>query len=281
VKQSPEKKKETNQYDKVIRENLDITLPVIIRDLLRLDVFLSEGLPDGIQYTKERKADSLRKVTDSSGNTYVLQIEFQVKDEKEMVYRMAEYYVMLLRKYKVPVKQFVIFLSDSNPKMVAYLNTENMKYNFSIIKIADMDYQIFLNSDDPEIKMLAILANFGENDALQVVESIVKGIDSITKNSYDKQRYNEQLRVFVQLRKDLEQLLNTAMQSVSTWYKEENDFLYRKGRKLGVIEGKLEEKREVVESLIKKLKLSDNNIADLANVDIDFVKRVRQEINNK
>jgi hypothetical protein len=39
VKQSPEKKKETNQYDKVIRENLDITLPVIIRDLLRLDVF--------------------------------------------------------------------------------------------------------------------------------------------------------------------------------------------------------------------------------------------------
>jgi predicted transposase YdaD len=87
------------------------------------------------------------------------------------------------------------------------------------------------------------------------------------------------------------------MESVSTWYKEENDFLYRKGRKLGVIEGKLEGilegklegivegklegKLEVVESLIKKLELSDNHIADLAKVDIDFVKRVRQEINNK
>jgi hypothetical protein len=64
-----------------------------------------------------------------------------------------------------------------------------------------------------------------------------------------------------------------AMESVSTWYKEENDFLYRKGK----LEGKL----EVVESLIKKLKLSDNHIADLAKVDLDFVKGVRQQINNK
>jgi len=82
----------TSQYDKIIKENLEVTMPVII-----------------IQYTKERKPDALKKVTDTKGDTYVLHLEFQIADEKEMVYRMVEYCAMLMRKYKLPVKQYVIF----------------------------------------------------------------------------------------------------------------------------------------------------------------------------
>ena len=83
-------KQQANQYDKIIKENLEVTLPVIIRDMLGLDILLSEELPDEVQHTKERKPDALKKVTDTSGKTYVLQVEFQVQDEHEMVYRMAE-----------------------------------------------------------------------------------------------------------------------------------------------------------------------------------------------
>ncbi len=76
-------RKQTIQYDKIIKENLEVTLPVIIRDILGLDIHNSEELPDDIQHTKERKPDALKKVTDTKGNTYVLQIEFQVEDEKK------------------------------------------------------------------------------------------------------------------------------------------------------------------------------------------------------
>ena len=77
---------QAGQYDKIIKENLEITLPVIIRDVLGLDIAESEELPDDIQHTKERKPDALKKVTAMAGHTYVLQVEFQLEDEREMVY---------------------------------------------------------------------------------------------------------------------------------------------------------------------------------------------------
>ena len=98
-------KNQGSSYDKIIKENLEVTLPVIIKDLLGLQIIVSEELPDDVQHTKERKPDALKKVTDSAGNTYVLHVEFQLEDEKEMVYRMAEYKVMLMRRYRLPVHQ--------------------------------------------------------------------------------------------------------------------------------------------------------------------------------
>src|SRR5471030_3026721 len=100
---------QSGQYDKIIKENLEKTLPVIIKEVLHLDIVQSEELPDDIQHTRERKPDALKKVTDATGHTYVLQVEFQTADEKEMVYHMAEYSVMLMRRYRLPVKQYVIF----------------------------------------------------------------------------------------------------------------------------------------------------------------------------
>lgn len=72
-----EDSKQGNLYDKILRENLEATLPVIISDLLGLAIVHSEELTDGIQHTKERKPDALRKVIDTDGNVFVLQIEFQ------------------------------------------------------------------------------------------------------------------------------------------------------------------------------------------------------------
>ena len=127
------KSNQAGQYDKIIKENLEITLPAIIREVLRLDIAYSEEL---LQHTKERKPDALKKVTDTAGLTYLLQVEFQVDDEQEMVYRMAEYSVMLTRRYQLPVKQYVIFLKDSVPAMPTYINTENHKFNYTLIRIA-------------------------------------------------------------------------------------------------------------------------------------------------
>jgi predicted transposase/invertase (TIGR01784 family) len=99
---------QVNQYDKILRENLEAALPGLIKNLLGIHTVYAEELPDDIQHTKERKPDVLKKITDKNGETFVLHIEFQVKDEPEMVFRMADYFIMLLRRYKLPVRQYVI-----------------------------------------------------------------------------------------------------------------------------------------------------------------------------
>jgi len=291
--------KQASQYDKIIKENLEVTLPVIIRDVLGLDILISEELPDDVQHTKERKPDALKKVTDTSGNTYILQVEFQIEDEKEMVYRMAEYNIMLMRKYQLPIKQYVIFLKNTNTLMPTFFDTKNHKFNFKLIRIAEANYKLFLRSNNPEVKMLGILANFGKDDSYEVVKSIIDGMKSITNGDFAESRYFKQLRIFIQLRSNIEQQFEKAMETVTKFFKEENDYLFRKGENKGVAKGEVigivkgeiigvikgeiigvvkgEEKKsfEVVENLIVKHKFTDEQAAELAKVDIVFVEKVR------
>lgn len=156
--------RQVNQYDKILRENLEAALPGLIKNLLDIHAVYSEELPDDIQHTKERKPDVLKKVTDKSGDTFVLHIEFQVKDEPEMVFRMAEYYIMLWRRYKLHVQQYVIYVGDGIPKMTDALFSKRMHFTYALISLSAIDYNLLLASDTPEEKMLAILADLGKGD---------------------------------------------------------------------------------------------------------------------
>ena len=292
--------KQVNQYDKIIKENLEITLPVIIKEILGLDILVSEELPDDVQHTKERKPDALKKVTDASGNTYVLQVEFQLEDEKDMVYRMADYSIMLMRKYRLPIKQYVIFLKDTHPLMPTFLDTSHHKFHFTLIKIAEVNYKLFLKSNNPEVKMLGILANFTTQETYEVAKSIIEGIQTFASGEFAESRYFKQLRIFVQLRSSVEQKFERAMQSVSTFFKEENDFLYRRGEAKGLEKGlakglekglakgkaaqaRREEKkcRTIVENLILELGSSDEQAARIAEVSVEYVKNVRAKLRKK
>lgn len=73
------------QYDKIFKENIEAVISSIMQNVLKITAVFMEELPDDIQHTKERKPDVLKKVTDTRGDTFILQIEFQVKDEPEMV----------------------------------------------------------------------------------------------------------------------------------------------------------------------------------------------------
>ncbi|RQO74737.1 hypothetical protein DBR43_04955 [Pedobacter sp. KBW06] len=67
------------------------------------------------------------------------------------------------------------------------------------------------------------------------------------------------------------------MQSISTFFKEEDDFFCCK------VERETKEKRnhEIAKSLILELDLSDEQTARIAKVDVDFVKKIRAEMGNK
>ena len=247
----PNESQQGNKYDKVLKEHLEITLPTVIKDILGLNLSVSEEIPDDIQHTKERKPDALKKVTDTDGNKYVLHVEFQVPNEKEMVYRMAEYNIMLMRKYEIPIKQYVIFLKKNKPTMATSIDAENLKYNYNLIRISEIDYKLFLRSENPEIKMLGILGDFGQDDKDKAIQAIIDQVQEKSKSDFAKKRYFQQLRIFVQLRTSIEQQFEQAMQSVSTFFKEEKDFLYKKGEQKAQAKA-LEEKKEIARELKNK-----------------------------
>lgn len=266
------KKRQSSQYDKIFKENIEAVISSIMQNVLEITAVSMEELPDDIQHTKERKPDVLKKVTDTKGDTFVLQIEFQVRDELKMVYRMAEYFIMLERKYELPVKQFVIFLGSDNPKMPTELDRERLKFSYPLVSLSTLDYHIFLNSDKPEEIILGILANFKGENPEDALKQILVRIKETSKGEFSLNRYFNQLRVLAQLR-NLELNLKNAMDSIAEYIKEERDVLYLRGQE--------KEKAKFVTYLIREGNKTFEQIADIAETTVDFVRAVYQKLTGK
>jgi hypothetical protein len=262
--------KQANQFDKIFRENMEAALPGIMEHVLGLKIARSEELPDDIQHTKERRPDLLKKVTDTAGNTYILHMEYQAKNDMDMAYRMAEYSIMLQWKYRLDVKQYVIFIGMGKSRMPINISQEDFQFKYQLLTLSAIDYKIFLKSDKPEEKILAILANFENDGAVFAIKSILQEVKSAAGGDLAEDRYFNQLRMLVQLR-NLETQYDEAMESITKFFKEERDPFFRRGLE----KGKLEE----VKNLIVKLGLSDEQAADVAEVSVDYVAKIRASLN--
>ena len=263
--------KQASQYDKIFKENLEAIIPGLMENILGIRAVSSEELPDDIQHTKERKPDVLKKIMDDQGDVYVLQLEFQVADEPDMVYRMAEYYIMLERKYKLPVRQFVIFLGASAPQMPVRLDRANLTFDFPLITFSALDYRLFLRSAKPEEVLLSILANFDGDPVDLALNQIVQRIEETSSGDFSFKKHVNQLRVLAQLR-NLGIKLKTAMDSILPFISPEKDVFYLIGQE------RAEERS--VRGLLTKSALSVEQIADAAEVSVDFVEEVKQKLTN-
>jgi hypothetical protein len=232
----------------------------------------STKLPDYVQHTKERKADVLEKITDIDGNTFVLQIEFQVADELEMAHRMADYFIMLDRKYKIPIEQFVIYIGEGIPKMSPTLIRKRMTFEYPLISFSELDYEIFLKSNKPEEIILGILANFKNEETEKALKQIIHRIEETSDGDFTFKKYFNQLRVLAQLR-NLDLKLIDVMDSIANFISEERDILYMIGLNKG--------KATFVTYLLQEAKHTIDQISDIAGVSVDFVQSVKQDLADK
>jgi len=154
--QHPSDSKQVNQYDKVIREIMEDVLSDLLKDMFGLEIVHMEELPDDIQHTKERKPDVLKKITDKNNRSSVLHVEWQVSNENEMVFRMADYYIMLLRRYRLPIQQYVIYMGEGVSPMPDQLHSEQMQFKYPLTAFSTVDYRLLLNKKHPRQKILAI-----------------------------------------------------------------------------------------------------------------------------
>ncbi|GAB4024654.1 RpnC/YadD family protein [Spirosoma gilvum] len=261
--------KQASQYDKIFKENIEAVLPILMQNILGITAIESEELPDDVQHTKERKPDLLKKITDAQGATFVLHIEFQLVDEPEMVYRMAEYFIMLVRKHKTPVRQFVIFLGANQPQMPTQIDVDFLRFRFPLISFNQLDYQLFLKASKPEEILLAVLADFNNTNPEKVLKRIIERIEETTEGDFSLMRYFRQLRVLAQLR-NLELTLKNTMDSIAKFISEERDVLYLRGFDKG--------EERIVKNLLTKLSWTAEEIANVAGVSVEFVRDVQQKL---
>ncbi|MGB3589189.1 MAG: hypothetical protein WBA23_21765, partial [Tunicatimonas sp.] len=77
-----------------------------------------------------------------------------------MIYRMLEYYALLLRKHRLPGIQFVVYLGQEKPTMITVWESANITFQFTLKNLKDYDYRNLVASDIPEEVILAVLSDF-------------------------------------------------------------------------------------------------------------------------
>ncbi|MDJ1466491.1 hypothetical protein [Xanthocytophaga flava] len=283
-------KKEGNQYDKIFKENLESVTLALIEKVLHIQVASYEKINADLQRTLERKPDQLLKVTNKAGKTFLLQLEFQLVNEKDMVYRMLEYKALLARKYKLDVLQYVIFLSDSKPRMRTQLVLTDLVFSFQLVQFSTIDYELFLSSEKGDEVVFAVLGKFGDSKPEQAARRIYERLQQTSASPLELDKHLQQLRVLANLRK-LTDYIETMIDSISKYIKEEDDILFRRGEKKGRLEGKLEgfqegeqkgkqegrleEKTETIRKFLKDGMLTTQQLASYFDVTEEFVENLR------
>lgn len=272
--------RQISQYDKIFRENLEAVLPTLIEKVLGIIVIESEELPDDLQHTKQRHPDVLKKVKDNENKIFILHIEFQLADDEEMVFRMMEYKVMLLRRYQLPVKQFVIYLGSKPSKMIDKYQSNDLSFSYKLLSLRELDYKIFLQTQNAEQVVFAILSHFGEDSPKNAIENIIFQLDRTSKGELSFKKYINQLRILAQLRK-LNFKIDEIMESILKYINIEDDALFQKGIEKGLSQKEIEKNNDFVTSLLLNTDFDNTKIAQLAAVEQAFVEEVAKRITKK
>jgi predicted transposase YdaD len=263
-----------NDYDKIIKENIATVFLPLAAKYLGIRIVRSEELKDKLQTTIEKETDFIRTVETDGGGRFILHLEFQSVDEEGMIYRMQEYYGLLRRKYRLPVKQFVIYLGQNTSRMQTQLAPEEVFTGFTLQSLRDYYYESLLASDVPEEIILAILGDFRGKKPADVLKGILGKLKAISRDEITLRKYIRQLSVLARLR-NLTKETQKQVTDMGLLYDITKDYLYQEGRE----KGREEEKREIVAKMLAKQKLSIEEIAEVSGVTVAYVESIAKELN--
>ena len=261
------------EYDKIIKENIEAILLTLGKKLLGFEIRNPVDLPEKLQTTIEREPDFLKKISLEDNSEVILHLEFQTNDESGMVYRMAEYKAILQRKFEIPVRQFVIYLGTSEPRMRTQLSEEEQISGYELRNIHKLPVAQVLESDIPEEIILSILTDYPKADAELIISKIIRKLKKVSTNEAGLKKSLQQLITLSRIRK-LDKVTEKQIEIMPITYDIETDYLYNKGIEKGVEKGI----EKLIINLIQNSSMSAEEIAQATKVPLDKVLQIKDSI---
>ncbi|MBK8722234.1 MAG: hypothetical protein IPL95_08175 [Saprospiraceae bacterium] len=273
--------KEGNLYDKIFKENAESIFLPLIEQSMGIKISSYKILKDKLQTTIEREMDFFYEIHSDKNDRFLLHLEFQTKNDKDMIYRMAEYHGIAFRKRKLPIKHFVINLGTEYFNQKNYLDKNELFEGFVIINIFSLNTEQLLNSQIPEVVLLAVLSNYPKEQSERILRLLIERLKQIAKSEHDFSKYLNQLLILSRLRK-VEDLTIKINNDMPITIEVEKDFLYKQGIEKGIEKG-IEQGIEKgihnsIKNLIKNSKFDNETIANLLSVDVSIVQLVRSKV---
>ncbi|MCI4624749.1 MAG: hypothetical protein L3V56_02190, partial [Candidatus Magnetoovum sp. WYHC-5] len=190
----------SKEYDKVIKELLKDTVAVLLEKITGVDISKAELIESKMQITDEREADFILKAQLKDGSQEIYHIEFQATNDNNMGYRELRYWVYLRQVYKLPVKQYVVYIGKEPLKMKSNLEEDSTTHSYTIIDMRTVDCEKFLYADKPEEVIISILCDYKGRDVRMFIREILERIKELVKEETLQSKYIRQLEILSNLR---------------------------------------------------------------------------------
>jgi hypothetical protein len=177
----------------------------------------------------------------------------------------------------LPVRHVVIYLGAEKPTMRTELKPEEIFVGFDLLDVHALDTNELLNSQIPEVVLIAILSNFEIEQAERILRSIIVRLKQLVKNKRVLKKYINQLMMLSRLRK-IEALTIKIAEEMPIHFDYETDTLYLKGAEKGIEKGIEKKNWLFVRNLLLTTDFSNERIALLADVTVDYVLKARVEL---
>ena len=126
------------------------------------------------QRVEDRHADLVARVKDTAGQTYILHIEIQNHNDPLMPKRMLRYLAdVLLAHPNLSVLQYLVYIGKEGLHMSNGLDSPQLSYHYQTIDMHTVDAQTLLSQDSPDAWVLAILGDFKDSPADELVNQIL------------------------------------------------------------------------------------------------------------
>ncbi len=255
---------EGNLYDKIFKENAESIFLPLIEQRIGHKIVSFKPAKMKVQTTLEREMDFFYDIETLDGAEFLLHLEFQTEDEPEMIYRKGEYHGIALNLRKKEIKHIVIYLGTKTPTMLTQLPENQIYRGFDLVNIHAFNHKELLQSQVPDVIILAVLADYPHEKAESILRLILRQLKAVCTNRSELSKYIKQLIVLSRLRK-IEDLTIKITEDMPITYDIEADYLYKKGIEKGI-------EKEGKKRIEEKIDIICN--ARLEGATIDFISRI-------
>ncbi len=266
--------------------------------LLELDIDPEtlELLETEKQRIEDRRADLVARVQDTkTGNPYLLHIEIQNDNNTKMPLRMLRYYTDIrLSGFVGPLRQYLIYIGKARLTMPDGIDEPGFRYQYRILDMRQIDCDALLQQDTPDALVLAILCDFKNRPAKDVVHYIVTRLKALLKDDESGfRRYIDMLEILSENRelqetiKEVEKMLTQVDRRKMPSYQLGMEDGLEEGIEKGIEKGREEGREEGLEQGMLRVarnlldKLPDNEIVETTGLTLQEIQKLRKEESRK
>ncbi|MDW8087854.1 MAG: Rpn family recombination-promoting nuclease/putative transposase, partial [Candidatus Calescibacterium sp.] len=175
------------RYDSAIKTTFEKVALGVLR-VLGYEVVEIKPIPQEMQVGK-LVADFLAIVKLKDGTEFILHVEFQTRNDPDMPKRMLRYFSIIFSGHNLPIRQIVIYLGNEELTMSNKIDMKSggtsISYEYEIIDLKEVQAEKFLESEAPDVYLLAILGRTED------ISEVVRKIISRLRESFEKREISK------------------------------------------------------------------------------------------